>query len=244
MPHFDVPSSNRRNARRMRRQMTDSELRFWDAVRAHRLDGPGFRRQLPISGYIADFACPALRLVIEIDGAGHTEDRMIRKDAERMPNAIVGCVSSTGACCGSPTRMSSVVSTRFAPTSCGSPQAVETRHFTTHPPLSLRDISPSRGGSVLCRRPPFPSTPVGPDPGIRAASRKHPSPTDASLNWPSPGVHFRLLPEDGHSAGRGRPDLPLEGEMSRSDRGGCATETVPPASWRSMSHPASIRHHR
>ncbi|RCW21608.1 very-short-patch-repair endonuclease [Ciceribacter lividus] len=83
MPHFDVPSSNRRNARRMRRQMTDAELRFWNAVRAHRLDRLGFRRQLPISGYIADFACPALRLVIEIDGAGHTEDRMIRKDAER-----------------------------------------------------------------------------------------------------------------------------------------------------------------
>ena len=62
------------NARRMRHHLTDAELTFWNAVRAHRLEGLGFRRQVPIAGYIADFACPARRLVVEIDGSQHGED--------------------------------------------------------------------------------------------------------------------------------------------------------------------------
>ena len=32
-----------------------------------------FRRQAPIGPYIADFFCPAARLVVEIDGATHTD---------------------------------------------------------------------------------------------------------------------------------------------------------------------------
>ena len=70
-------------ARRMRKTMTDPELKFWNAVRAHRLMGLGFRRQMPIAGYIVDFACPDHTLIVELDGAGHTEDGQIRKDAVR-----------------------------------------------------------------------------------------------------------------------------------------------------------------
>ena len=80
MPHFDVPVRNRQNARRMRRALTEPELKFWNAVRAHRLMGLGFRRQMPIGGYIGDFACPDHKLIIEIDGAGHSFDRQIARD--------------------------------------------------------------------------------------------------------------------------------------------------------------------
>ena len=45
--------------------------------------GPTFRRQHPIGPYIADFYCSAAKLVIEIDGADHTEDRAIERDLRR-----------------------------------------------------------------------------------------------------------------------------------------------------------------
>jgi very-short-patch-repair endonuclease len=37
------------------------------------LNGLKFRRQVPIGPYIADFFCPAARLVIEVDGATHVD---------------------------------------------------------------------------------------------------------------------------------------------------------------------------
>ncbi|MCF1471802.1 MULTISPECIES: endonuclease domain-containing protein [Rhizobium/Agrobacterium group] len=83
MPHFDVPARNRQNARQMRKAMTDAELKFWNAVRAHRLMGLSFRRQMPIHGYIVDFACSEYKLIVEIDGATHSEDHQIHKDARR-----------------------------------------------------------------------------------------------------------------------------------------------------------------
>jgi len=83
MPHFEVPVRNRQNARRMRRALTEPELKFWNALRAHRLMGLSFRRQMPIGGYIADFACAEHRLIIEIDGATHSLDKQIERDYHR-----------------------------------------------------------------------------------------------------------------------------------------------------------------
>lgn len=40
-----------------------------------------FRRQAPIGPFIADFADLGRRLVIEIDGGGHGEERDARRDA-------------------------------------------------------------------------------------------------------------------------------------------------------------------
>ncbi|HEX2863492.1 MAG TPA: DUF559 domain-containing protein [Deinococcales bacterium] len=60
----------RARARELRRTMTIPEVRFWQLARAGRL-GVGVRRQLPIGPYIADFAIPAFRLVIELDGDQH-----------------------------------------------------------------------------------------------------------------------------------------------------------------------------
>ncbi len=53
--------------------MTEAEVRLWNALRAHRLMGLGFRRQMPILGYIADFACPTHKLIVELDGSQHAE---------------------------------------------------------------------------------------------------------------------------------------------------------------------------
>ncbi|EPR22375.1 MULTISPECIES: endonuclease domain-containing protein [Agrobacterium] len=63
--------------------MTGAELKFWNAVRAHRLEGLSFRRQLPVAGYIVDFACPLHKIIFELDGFQHADDAAAAYDRER-----------------------------------------------------------------------------------------------------------------------------------------------------------------
>src|SRR5712691_1647037 len=51
--------------------MTDAEQCLWQCLRGTQLDGCRFRRQHPIERFVLDCYCPAVRLVIEIDGAQH-----------------------------------------------------------------------------------------------------------------------------------------------------------------------------
>lgn len=83
MPHHDVKPQHRTHARRMRKALTDAELKPWNCLRAHRLDGLGFRRQLPLLGHIVDFACPEHKLIIEIDGSQHADDAAVHYDLQR-----------------------------------------------------------------------------------------------------------------------------------------------------------------
>jgi very-short-patch-repair endonuclease len=68
-------------ARRMRREMTAAELAFWQAVRGNKLGGLHFRRQQVIDGFVADFYCHAINLVVEVDGEIH--DTQIEEDHHR-----------------------------------------------------------------------------------------------------------------------------------------------------------------
>lgn len=67
-------------ARKLRRNETDYEYRLWQALR-NRAMGFKFRRQHPIGPYVADFACPEAKLVIEIDGPWH--EHRVNEDAHR-----------------------------------------------------------------------------------------------------------------------------------------------------------------
>ena len=62
-----------RRARSLRRSQTDSEGRLWGELRSRRLGGWKWRRQAPIGPFIADFYCPAARLVVELDGSQHLD---------------------------------------------------------------------------------------------------------------------------------------------------------------------------
>ena len=59
-------------ARRLRQTATDAERRFWGWVRDRRFMGLKFRRQEPVDRYVADFLCPELNLIVEIDGSQHS----------------------------------------------------------------------------------------------------------------------------------------------------------------------------
>jgi very-short-patch-repair endonuclease len=82
-PAWKVPTRLRSNARALRRNSTDAERILWSELRGHRLNGAGFRRQVPIENYVADFVYHAARLVIELDGGQHFSDQAERADARR-----------------------------------------------------------------------------------------------------------------------------------------------------------------
>jgi len=51
--------------------MTSAESIFWAMVRGRQFQNLKFRRQAPVAGFVVDFLCPELRLVIELDGGIH-----------------------------------------------------------------------------------------------------------------------------------------------------------------------------
>ena len=73
----------KKRARRLRTNSTDSEKLLWQQLRAHRLNGFGFRRQHPIGPYIVDFVCFPARLVVEVDGGQHYAPAGLSRDARR-----------------------------------------------------------------------------------------------------------------------------------------------------------------
>jgi very-short-patch-repair endonuclease len=59
------------HAKRLRRERTDAEDKFWQAVRDRQLDGFKFRFQHSVYPRVADFACLDAMLIVEIDGGQH-----------------------------------------------------------------------------------------------------------------------------------------------------------------------------
>src|SRR5207237_2204899 len=68
-------------ARRLRREQADAEAKLWRRLRAHKLPGYWFRRQVPLGPYIVDFACLEMRLLIEVDGSQHADQ--VEHDSRR-----------------------------------------------------------------------------------------------------------------------------------------------------------------
>ena len=60
-------------ARRLRHNETEEEYHLWSDLRARRLNGFKFARQVPLGPYIVDFLWREEKLVIEIDGFQHAE---------------------------------------------------------------------------------------------------------------------------------------------------------------------------
>jgi len=53
----------------LRRNATDAERHLWQRLRRKQILDVQLYRQKPIGDYIADFYAPAVKLVIELDGA-------------------------------------------------------------------------------------------------------------------------------------------------------------------------------
>jgi very-short-patch-repair endonuclease len=78
--------------RRLRTESTDAERCIWRRLRMKQVCGLRFLRQFGIGNYIVDFYCPEIRLVIELDGSQHLENReadTVRTEFLNSQNIIV-----------------------------------------------------------------------------------------------------------------------------------------------------------
>ena len=69
--------------RELRRQGTPAERALWHKLRDKQLAGVKFRRQQPLGSHIVDFVSFDKKLIIEIDGGQHNEDRIQGQDEIR-----------------------------------------------------------------------------------------------------------------------------------------------------------------
>jgi very-short-patch-repair endonuclease len=108
----------RDQARELRRTMTPTEMILWKYLRGNLFSGLHFRRQQVIDGFIVDFCCHAARLVIEVDGSIHDQQRdydaerdrilrtrglrVLRFTNDRIANDLSACLMEIREAAGSP----------------------------------------------------------------------------------------------------------------------------------------------
>lgn len=71
-------------ARKLRQNMTYSEVKLWNALKDGKMMEYDFDRQRPIGNYIVDFYCKDLMLALEVDGITHDDELVIKKDEVRQ----------------------------------------------------------------------------------------------------------------------------------------------------------------
>ena len=67
----------------LRKSLTPTEAFLWSRLQNRKLEGRKFRRQHSIGNYIVDFYCPEERLVVELDGQGHINEKALKYNAMR-----------------------------------------------------------------------------------------------------------------------------------------------------------------
>lgn len=77
-----MDSKSKERARQLRANQTRAESILWKVLRAKRLSGLKFRRQYSVPPFIADFACVAEHLIVEVDGGYH--DYQLADDLHRQ----------------------------------------------------------------------------------------------------------------------------------------------------------------
>ena len=76
-----ITTEKRKRAKELRQNMTPEEALLWQELRTNKLARWHFRRQQVIDGFIVDFYCHAVSLIVEVDGGIHETQK--EQDAER-----------------------------------------------------------------------------------------------------------------------------------------------------------------
>ncbi len=74
-------------ARRLRNQGTDAERYLWRHLCHRQIAGHRFRRQVPVAGFIVDFACLEAKVIVELDGGQHTQNVEYDEQRDRLIEA-------------------------------------------------------------------------------------------------------------------------------------------------------------
>jgi len=69
--YFGAKPAVLETAKILRNEMTYHEKLLWEKLKGKQICGVRFRRQHPISFFIADFYCHQVKLVVEVDGEIH-----------------------------------------------------------------------------------------------------------------------------------------------------------------------------
>jgi adenine-specific DNA-methyltransferase len=70
-------------SRYLRQRQTETEKLLWFNLRAKKLNGIKFKRQVVIDSYIVDFVSFEKMLIIELDGGQHNSPDVVIKDKTR-----------------------------------------------------------------------------------------------------------------------------------------------------------------
>ncbi|MBI2552515.1 endonuclease domain-containing protein [Candidatus Uhrbacteria bacterium] len=70
-------------AKDLRKNSTFAERLLWRHLKSKQVQGLKFRRQEPIGRYIVDFVCFAKKVVIELDGGQHGQEKLRAADKSR-----------------------------------------------------------------------------------------------------------------------------------------------------------------
>ena len=84
IPGQRVTKEKLQRAKELRREMTPAEKILWEELRANKL-GVHFRRQQVIAGFIVDFYCHKVGLVVEVDGDFHD----LRKEEDERRERVL-----------------------------------------------------------------------------------------------------------------------------------------------------------
>lgn len=71
-------------ARQLRKNPTAAECALWQCLRTRKLLNYKFRRQYALYGYIVDFYCHELKLIIEVDGDVHDTTQLYDSTRDRV----------------------------------------------------------------------------------------------------------------------------------------------------------------
>jgi very-short-patch-repair endonuclease len=80
-------------ARALRKGSTLEERILWHELRRNKVDGFHFRRQHVLVGFIVDFYCHEARLIVELDGKHHSNQKEADRERDnalrRMGNEVL-----------------------------------------------------------------------------------------------------------------------------------------------------------
>jgi very-short-patch-repair endonuclease len=71
-------------AKTLRKNATHVEALLWKKLKARQFEGIKFRRQQPIEDFIVDFVSFEKRIIIELDGGQHAENRQRDRERDRL----------------------------------------------------------------------------------------------------------------------------------------------------------------
>ncbi len=70
-------------AKELHRNMSPAEAKLWKHLRAHQMGDVHFRNQHAIGQYVVDFCAPRKKMIIELDGSQHLEQKEYEEERTR-----------------------------------------------------------------------------------------------------------------------------------------------------------------